>query len=88
MLRGPANAAVTTGRYLLRSLADRDNPDTFTESKMLSFADSQSDMKELERNFREPEEAFFFDQLFVSSVRRRPTLPDGDPRRHCRPWRG
>jgi len=65
----PANAAVTTGRYLLRSLADRDNPDTFTESKMLSFADSQSDMKELERNFREPEEAFFFDQLFVSSVR-------------------
>jgi len=31
---------------------------------MLSFADSQSDMKELERNFREPEETFFFDQLF------------------------
>jgi len=36
---------------------------------MLSFADSQSDMKELERNFREPEESFFFDQLFVDSVR-------------------
>jgi len=36
---------------------------------MLSFADSQSDMKELERNFREPEESFFFDQLFVESVR-------------------
>lgn len=69
MLRGPANAAVTTGRYLLRSIADRDNPESFTESKMLSFADSQSDMKELERNFREPEEAFFFDQLFVRSVR-------------------
>jgi len=26
-------------------------------------------MKELERNFREPEESFFFDQLFVESVR-------------------
>jgi len=69
MLRGPANAAVTTGRYLLRSLADRDNPETFAESKMLSFADSQSDMKELERNFREPEESFFFDQLFIETVR-------------------
>lgn len=69
MLRGPANAAVTTGRYLLRSLANRDDPNTFRESKMLSFADSQSDMKELERNFREPEESFFFDQLFVESVR-------------------
>ncbi|SFC04834.1 DEAD/DEAH box helicase [Halobiforma haloterrestris] len=68
MLRGPANAAVTSGRYLLRSLADRDDPSTFGESKMLSFADSQSDMKELERNFREPEESFFFDQLFVDSV--------------------
>lgn len=68
MLRGPANAAVTTSRYLLRSLADRDTPETFEESKMLSFADSQSDMKELERNFREPEEPFFFDQLFVDCV--------------------
>jgi ATP-dependent helicase YprA (DUF1998 family) len=69
MLRGPANAAVTTGRYLLRSLADRTDPSTFAESKMLSFADSQSDMKELERNFREPEETFFFDQLFIETVR-------------------
>lgn len=69
MLRGPANAAVTSGRYLLRELADRDDPTTFTESKMLSFADSQSDMKELERNFREPEESFFFDQLFVECVK-------------------
>ncbi|TKX37023.1 DEAD/DEAH box helicase [Halorubrum sp. CGM5_25_10-8B] len=69
MLRGPANAAVTSGRYLLRSLADRDEPDTFSESKVLSFADSQSDMKELERNFREPEESFFFDQLFADSIR-------------------
>ncbi|WP_248908165.1 DEAD/DEAH box helicase [Halocatena marina] len=69
MLRGPANAAVTTARYLLRSLAERDDSATFGESKMLSFADSQSDMKELERNFREPEESFFFDQLFVDSVR-------------------
>ncbi|MWG36098.1 DEAD/DEAH box helicase [Halomarina oriensis] len=68
MLRGPANAAVTTSRYVLRSLADRDEPATFSESKMLSFADSQSDMKELERNFREPEESFFFDQLFIASV--------------------
>ncbi len=68
MLRGPANAAVTSGRYLLRELADRGDPTTFSESKMLSFADSQSDMKELERNFREPEESFFFDQLFVECV--------------------
>ncbi len=70
MLRGPANAAVTTGRYLLRSLVDRNAPDAFTESKMLSFADSQSDMKELERNFREPEESFYFDRLFVESIQK------------------
>lgn len=69
MLRGPANAAVTSGRYLLRSLADRDHPETFEQSKMLSFADSQTDMRELERNFREPEEPFFFDQLFMDSLR-------------------
>jgi ATP-dependent helicase YprA (DUF1998 family) len=69
MLRGPANAAVTTSRYLLRELADRDNPETFEETKLLSFADSQKDMKELERNFREPEESFYFDQVLVDSIR-------------------
>ncbi|WP_336361737.1 helicase-related protein [Haladaptatus sp. ZSTT2] len=69
MLRSPANVAVTTARYLLRSLADPSDPETFEETKLLSFADSQADMKQLERNFREPEESFFFDQLFVESVR-------------------
>jgi len=68
MLRGPGNTAVTTSQYLLRAIADRDDPDSFSRAKTLSFADSQSDMKELTRDFNEPEESLFFTQLVVDEL--------------------
>ncbi|NHN64358.1 DEAD/DEAH box helicase [Haloarcula sp. JP-Z28] len=68
MIRGPGNTAVTTAQYLLREIADVDDPDSFREAKMLSFADSQSDMKELNRNFTEPEQTLFVTQLVVDTL--------------------
>lgn len=68
MVRGPGNAAVTTSQYLLRNIATPDAPDSFREAKLLSFADSQSDMKQLQRDFEEPEERLFFTQLFVAAI--------------------
>lgn len=68
LIRGPDNAAVTSSQYMLRSVADPDNPDSFRESKLLSFADSQRDMKRLRRNFQEPEEDLFITQLLVDEL--------------------
>lgn len=68
MIRGPGNAAVTTSQYLLRNIADVDSPDSFRQAKLLSFADSQSDMKQLQRDFEEPEERLFFTQLLVNAI--------------------
>ena len=68
MIRGPGNAAVTTSQYLLRNITDPDSPDSFREAKLLSFADSQSDMKQLQRDFEEPEERLFFTQLLVNAI--------------------
>ena len=68
MLRGPGNTAVTTSQYLLRAIADRDEPESFSRAKLLSFADSQTDMKELARDFNEPEERLFFTQLVVEQL--------------------
>ena len=68
MIRGPGNTAVTTAQYFLREIADVDDPDSFQEAKMLSFADSQSDMKELNRNFTEPEQTLFITQLVVDTL--------------------
>lgn len=68
MIRGPGNTAVTTAQYFLREIADVDDPDSFREAKMLSFADSQSDMKELNRNFTEPEQTLFVTQLVVDTL--------------------
>jgi ATP-dependent helicase YprA (DUF1998 family) len=68
MLRGPGNTAVTTSQYLLRTVADRDEPESFSRAKLLSFADSQSDMKQLARDFNEPEERLFFTQLVVEQL--------------------
>jgi len=72
MIRGPGNTAVTTAQYFLRKITDIDNPESFREAKMLSFADSQADMKELNRNFTEPEQTLFVTQLVVE------TLEDND----------
>ncbi|ELK55181.1 DEAD/DEAH box helicase domain protein, partial [Haloferax sp. BAB-2207] len=68
MIRGPGNTAVTTAQYFLREIADVNEPDSFREAKMLSFADSQSDMKELNRNFTEPEQTLFVTQLVVDTL--------------------
>lgn len=68
MIRGPGNTAVTTAQYFLRKIADVDEPSRFGETKMLSFADSQSDMKELNRNFTEPEQSLFITQLIINSL--------------------
>jgi len=65
MIRGPGNTAVTTAQYFLREIADTEEPESFREAKMLSFADSQSDMKELNRNFTEPEQTLFVTQLVI-----------------------
>jgi len=69
MIRGPGNAAVTTSQYLLRNIADTEDPNSFREAKLLSFADSQSDMKQLQRDFEEPEERLFFTQLLVEAIK-------------------
>ncbi|MEZ3118201.1 DEAD/DEAH box helicase [Halobaculum sp. MBLA0147] len=68
LLRGPGNTAVTTGQYLLRSVADMDDPESLRETKLLSFADSQRDMKQLRRDFQEPEEELFVTQLVVAEL--------------------
>jgi len=68
MIRGPGNTAVTTAQYFLREIADVDNPESFREAKILSFADSQSDMKELNRNFTEPEQTLFVTQFVVDTL--------------------
>lgn len=68
MIRGPGNTAVTTSQYFLRQLGNPDEPDSFRETKLLSFADSQSDMKELNRNFAEPERRLFLTQLVFEAI--------------------
>jgi len=68
MLRGPGNTAAYTSQYLLRSIADTSDPDSFTRAKMLSFADSQKDMKELARDFNDPERQLFFSQVLVEAL--------------------
>jgi len=51
-MRGPSNLAVTTSQYMLRRVADEEGQQA---AKLLSFADSHRDMKELSRDFSEPE---------------------------------
>lgn len=69
LVRGPGNLAVTTSQYLLRDVADDEGMDT---AKQLSFADSHRDMKELDRDFREPEVGTVLDQCLVEHVRDEP----------------
>jgi len=65
LVRGPGNLAVTTSQYLLRSVADSEGYDS---AKLLSFADSHRDMKELNRDFGEPEVATLLDQCLLDAV--------------------
>lgn len=65
LMRGPSNLAVTTSQYMLRAVADEEGQQA---AKLLSFADSHRDMKELSRDFSEPEVETLLDQLLIESV--------------------
>ncbi|NHN64359.1 DEAD/DEAH box helicase [Haloarcula sp. JP-Z28] len=77
LVRSPNNIAVTTSQYLLREVADDED---YSSAKMLSFADSHRDMKELGRDFNEPEVETLLDQALVEVIRTAddswPTLDD------------
>lgn len=65
LVRGPGNLAVTTAQYLLRTIADTEGYDS---AKLLSFSDSHRDMKELDRDFSEPEVGTLLDQCLVEAL--------------------
>ncbi|WP_411968944.1 DEAD/DEAH box helicase [Haloferax sp. YSSS75] len=65
LMRGPSNLAVTTSQYMLRAVADEEGQKA---AKLLSFADSHRDMKELSRDFSEPEVETLLDQLLIESA--------------------
>jgi len=65
LMRGPSNLAVTTSQYMLRRVADEEGQQA---AKLLSFADSHRDMKELSRDFSEPESETLLDQLLIESA--------------------
>jgi ATP-dependent helicase YprA (DUF1998 family) len=62
LMRSPNNLAATTSQYLLRAVADDEGQQA---AKLLSFADSHRDMKELSRDFSEPEVETLLDQLLI-----------------------
>ncbi|MGB9966180.1 DEAD/DEAH box helicase [Halobacterium hubeiense] len=66
LIRSPNNIAVTTSQYLLREVADDED---YSSAKLLSFADSHRDMKELGRDFNEPEVETLLDQAIIEAVR-------------------
>ncbi|WP_336361597.1 DEAD/DEAH box helicase [Haladaptatus sp. ZSTT2] len=65
LMRSPNNLAVTTSQYLLRAVADEEG---HKAAKLLSFADSHRDMKELSRDFSEPEVETLLDQLLITGA--------------------
>ena len=62
LMRSPNNLAATTSQYLLRAVADEEGQQA---AKLLSFADSHRDMKEISRDFSEPEIETLLDQLLI-----------------------
>lgn len=60
------NLAVTTAQFLLRSVADDEG---FDAAKMLSFSDAHREMKELARDFDDPEHETILDQILVYGAR-------------------
>jgi ATP-dependent helicase YprA (DUF1998 family) len=62
LMRSPNNLAATTSQYLLRAIADDEGQQA---AKLLSFADSHRHMKELSRDFSEPEIETLLDQLLI-----------------------
>ena len=75
LVRGPGNLAVTTSQYMLRRVADEEG---YESAKLLSFADSHRDMKELDRDFTEPEVATLLDQCLVESLRNQSSWTEAD----------
>lgn len=65
LMRSPNNLAATTSQYLLRAVADDEGQQA---AKLLSFADSHRNMKELSRDFSEPEVETLLDQLLIRGV--------------------
>lgn len=59
------NLAVTTAQFLLRTVADEEG---FESAKMLSFADAHRDMRELRRDFNDPEVSTVLDQMLVTNA--------------------
>lgn len=76
LMRGPSNLAVTTSQYMLRRVADKEGQQA---AKLLSFADSHRDMKELSRDFSEPEVETLLDQLLIESASSRNDGNDWTP---------
>jgi ATP-dependent helicase YprA (DUF1998 family) len=74
LVRSPENVAVTSAQHALRKIIDHstltDMPANLRRAKILSFADSHGDMERLNRDFQEPEQEWFIDQLIVSVVER------------------
>jgi len=69
LVRSPANVAVTSAQYALRNIIGHADFDEIRSklkiAKILSFADSRRDMEQLNRDFQEPEQQLFIDQLLV-----------------------
>ncbi len=74
LMRSPANAAVTSAQYALRSILghapDKDLRRRLQEAKFLAFSDSYSDMEQLAQDFDEPERNTFIDQAIVAFLER------------------
>lgn len=72
LMRSPANVAVTSAQYGLRSVVGNTVverlPERLSQAKMLSFSDSHSDMEQLARDFDEPEQRVFIDQLITAEL--------------------
>lgn len=73
LARSPDNVAVTSAQYALRHIIGQipnqnDLPVKLKLAKMLCFSDSHKDMERLNRDFREPEREWLWNQLIVSAL--------------------
>jgi ATP-dependent helicase YprA (DUF1998 family) len=70
LARSPENVAVTSAQHALRKIIGNakleDMQSCLKKAKMLSFADSHGDMERLNRDFQEPEQEWFIDQLIIN----------------------
>jgi len=72
MSRSPENVVVTSAQHALRKIINNANledlPEHLQIAKILSFSDSRSDMERLTRDFQEPEQQWFLDQLLTKII--------------------